>query len=118
MGAEVKPDEIRSEPLARALAERYLAYALSTITQRALAGCARRAEAGASAVAVRHARCCGLNPAAGFKKCARVVGDVIGKYHPHGDLAVYDALVRLAQDFARALSADRRPGQFRQCRRR
>jgi len=42
----------------------------------------------------------GLNPAAGFKKCARVVGDVIGKFHPHGDQAVYDALVRLAQDFA------------------
>ena len=45
-------------------------------------------------------RLLGLNPAAGFKKCARVVGDVIGKYHPHGDQAVYDALVRLAQDFA------------------
>ena len=41
-----------------------------------------------------------LDPAPGFKKCARVVGDVIGKYHPHGDVAVYDALVRLAQDFA------------------
>ena len=41
-----------------------------------------------------------LDPASGFKKCARVVGDVIGKYHPHGDQAVYDALVRLAQDFA------------------
>ena len=40
-----------------------------------------------------------LNPDAGFKKCARVVGDVIGKYHPHGDQAIYDALVRLAQDF-------------------
>jgi topoisomerase IV subunit A len=39
-----------------------------------------------------------LDPASGFKKCARVVGDVIGKYHPHGDQAVYDALVRLAQD--------------------
>ena len=42
----------------------------------------------------------GLNPEAGFKKCARVVGDVIGKFHPHGDQAVYDTLVRLAQDFA------------------
>src|SRR5258707_15331596 len=41
-----------------------------------------------------------LDHASGFKKCARVVGDVIGKYHPHGDQAVYDALVRLAQDFA------------------
>jgi topoisomerase-4 subunit A len=41
-----------------------------------------------------------LDPNQGFKKCARVVGDVIGKYHPHGDQAVYDAMVRLAQDFA------------------
>ena len=59
-----------------------------------------------------------LDPGAAFKKCARVVGDVIGKFHPHGDQAVYDALVRLAQDFAAALSAGRRAGQFRQCRRR
>ena len=45
-------------------------------------------------------RLLGLDPASGFKKCARVVGDVIGKYHPHGDQSVYDALVRLAQDFS------------------
>ena len=99
MGAQVKPDDIRSEPLARALAERYLAYALSTITQRALPD----ARDGLKPVHRRllHAmRLLGLNPAAGFKKCARVVGDVIGKYHPHGDLAIYEALVRLAQDFA------------------
>ena len=99
MGAQVKPDDIRSEPLARALAERYLAYALSTITQRALPD----VRDGLKPVHRRlmHAmRLLGLNPAAGFKKCARVVGDVIGKYHPHGDLAIYEALVRLAQDFA------------------
>jgi topoisomerase-4 subunit A len=99
MGAELKPDDIRSEPLERALAERYLAYALSTITQRALPD----ARDGLKPVHRRllHAmRLLGLNPAAGFKKCARVVGDVIGKYHPHGDLAIYEALVRLAQDFA------------------
>ncbi len=99
MGAEIKSDDIRSEPLERALAERYLAYALSTITQRALPD----ARDGLKPVHRRllHAmRLLGLNPAAGFKKCARVVGDVIGKYHPHGDLAIYEALVRLAQDFA------------------
>src|SRR6202521_2234363 len=99
MGAAVKHDEIRSEPLARMLSERYLAYALSTITQRALPD----ARDGLKPVHRRllHAmRLLGLNPAAGFKKCARVVGDVIGKFHPHGDQAVYDALVRLAQDFA------------------
>jgi topoisomerase-4 subunit A len=99
MGTQVKPDDIRSEPLAQALAERYLAYALSTITQRALPD----VRDGLKPVHRRlmHAmRLLGLNPAAGFKKCARVVGDVIGKYHPHGDLAIYEALVRLAQDFA------------------
>ena len=45
-----------------------------------------------------------LNPDQGFNKCARIVGEVMGKFHPHGDQSIYDALVRLAQDFARALS--------------
>jgi topoisomerase-4 subunit A len=92
-------DEIRPAPLNKALSERYLAYALSTITQRALPD----VRDGLKPVHRRllHAmRELGLNPQAGFKKCARVVGDVIGRFHPHGDQAVYDALVRLAQDFA------------------
>jgi topoisomerase-4 subunit A len=99
MGEVPFKDDIRPEPLGKALAERYLAYALSTITSRALPD----ARDGLKPVHRRllHAmRELGLNPAAGFKKCARVVGDVIGKFHPHGDQAVYDALVRLAQDFA------------------
>src|ERR1700760_4820668 len=98
MGAPIKPDDIRSEKLSTALAERSLAYALSTITSRALPD----ARDGLKPVHRRllHAmRELGLNPAAGFKKCARVVGDVIGKFHPHGDQAVYDALVRPPQDF-------------------
>ena len=53
-----------------------------------------------------------------YVKCARVVGDVMGKYHPHGDTAIYDTLVRMAQDFSHALHADRRPGQLRLGRRR
>jgi topoisomerase-4 subunit A len=92
-------DDIRPAPLSKALSERYLAYALSTITQRALPD----VRDGLKPVHRRllHAmRELGLNPQAGFKKCARVVGDVIGRFHPHGDQAVYDALVRLAQDFA------------------
>ena len=92
-------DDIRPEPLGKALAERYLAYALSTITQRALPD----ARDGLKPVHRRvlwAMRLLGLNPASGFKKSARIVGDVIGKYHPHGDQSVYDALVRLAQDFA------------------
>jgi topoisomerase-4 subunit A len=99
MGSLPINDDIRPEPLADALSQRYLAYALSTITQRALPD----VRDGLKPVHRRvlwAMRLLGLNPAAGFKKCARVVGDVIGKYHPHGDLAIYDALVRLAQDFA------------------
>src|ERR1700688_823497 len=90
---------IIDESLNDALSRRYLAYALSTITQRALPD----VRDGLKPVHRRllHAmRELGLNPPAGFKKCARVVGDVIGRFHPHGDQAVYDALVRLAQDFA------------------
>jgi topoisomerase-4 subunit A len=85
--------------LRTALEERYLQYALSTITGRALPD----ARDGLKPVhrrllyAMQQLR---LDPDAAFKKCARVVGDVIGKFHPHGDQAVYDALVRLAQDFA------------------
>jgi topoisomerase-4 subunit A len=99
MGEAPIKDNITPQPLSRALSERYLAYALSTITARALPD----ARDGLKPVHRRllHAmRELGLNPEAGFKKCARVVGDVIGKFHPHGDQAVYDALVRLAQDFA------------------
>jgi len=90
---------IEDTPLADALGERYLAYALSTIMSRSLPD----VRDGLKPVhrrliyAMHQLR---LDPAAGFKKCARVVGDVIGKFHPHGDAAVYEALVRLAQDFA------------------
>ena len=87
------------DPLREALEERYLAYALSTIMHRALPD----ARDGLKPVHRRllyAMRLLRLDPGAAFKKCARVVGDVIGKFHPHGDQAVYDALVRLAQDFA------------------
>ncbi len=99
MTATEPQDEIRPVALADALGERYLAYALSTIMSRSLPD----VRDGLKPVhrrllyAMRELR---LNPEAGFKKCARVVGDVIGKFHPHGDAAVYDALVRLAQSFA------------------
>ncbi|HXS07971.1 MAG TPA: DNA topoisomerase IV subunit A, partial [Rhizomicrobium sp.] len=99
MAVAVKPDEIRPESLARALAERYLAYALSTITQRALPD----ARDGLKPVHRRilyGMRLLRLSPDSGFKKSAKVVGDVMGSFHPHGDQAIYDALVRLAQDFA------------------
>ena len=82
-----------------ALGERYLSYALSTIMARSLPD----VRDGLKPVhrrllfAMRELR---LNPESGFKKCARIVGDVMGKFHPHGDAAIYDAMVRLAQSFA------------------
>jgi topoisomerase-4 subunit A len=91
--------EIRETGLAEALGERYLSYALSTIMARSLPDVRDGLKPVHRRIlyAMRQLR---LDPGSGFKKCARVVGDVIGKYHPHGDAAVYDALVRLAQDFA------------------
>ena len=86
-------------PFDSALSERYLVYALSTITARSLPDL----RDGLKPVHRRllwAMRLLRLDPAAGYKKCARVVGDVIGKYHPHGDQSVYDAMVRLAQTFA------------------
>ncbi|NWH08596.1 MAG: DNA topoisomerase IV subunit A [Alphaproteobacteria bacterium] len=106
-----KDDDIRDEPLAGALGERYLAYALSTIMHRALPD----VRDGLKPVQRRiiHAmRVLGLDPNTAFKKCARVVGDVIGKFHPHGDSAVYDALVRLAQDFAQRYPLIEGQGNF------
>src|ERR1700689_2943193 len=101
MGERLIPDPsgVQEIALRDALEERYLAYALSTIMHRALPD----ARDGLKPVhrrllhAMRQLR---LDPGAAFKKCARVVGDVIGKFHPHDDQSVYDALVRLAQDFA------------------
>src|SRR5436190_16800234 len=101
MGKALIPPEGNVEPvnLREALEERYLAYALSTIMGRALPD----VRDGLKPVhrrllfAMRQLK---LDPGSGFKKSARVVGDVIGKYHPHGDQSVYDALVRLAQQFA------------------
>jgi topoisomerase-4 subunit A len=93
------PTPIEPIKLRDALEERYLAYALSTIMGRALPD----VRDGLKPVHRRilHAmRELKLDPDGAYKKCARVVGDVIGKFHPHGDQAVYDALVRLAQDFA------------------
>ena len=90
---------IEDTPLAAALSERYLAYALSTIMSRSLPD-VRDGLKPVHRRLIYAMHLLKLDPASGFKKCARVVGDVIGKFHPHGDVAVYEALVRLAQDFA------------------
>jgi topoisomerase-4 subunit A len=95
------PDQssVIETPFDAALSERYLVYALSTITARSLPD----VRDGLKPVHRRllwAMRLLRLDPAGAYKKSARVVGDVIGKYHPHGDQSVYDAMVRLAQDFA------------------
>lgn len=91
--------DLQETQLSDALSQRYLAYALSTITSRSLPD----VRDGLKPVhrrllyAMRELK---LNPETGYKKCARIVGDVMGKYHPHGDGAIYDAMVRLAQEFS------------------
>ena len=92
-------NQILDAPFDSALSERYLVYALSTITARSLPD----VRDGLKPVHRRllwAMRLLRMDPGAAYKKSARVVGDVIGKYHPHGDASVYDAMVRLAQDFA------------------
>src|SRR5260370_515689 len=93
------PAEIHDVPLRDALEERYLAYAISTIMHRALP------EAGDGMKPVPRRilhgmRLLRLGPGTPFKKSAKIVGDVMGSFHPHGDQAIYDAMVRLAQDFS------------------
>lgn len=111
MTEQTTAENIKDVQLAGALSERYLAYAMSTIVARSLPD----VRDGLKPVhrrllyAMRQLK---LDPNSGFKKCARVVGDVIGKYHPHGDSSVYEAMVRLAQDFARALSVGGWSGQL------
>ena len=97
--ASPEPAAIDDIPFDGALSERYLVYALSTITARSLPDL----RDGLKPVHRRllwAMRALKLDPAQAHKKSARVVGDVIGKFHPHGDTAVYDAMVRLAQDFS------------------
>ena len=91
--------EIRDVDFADALGERYLSYALSTIMARSLPDVRDGLKPVHRRIlhAMNELR---MDPDGGYKKCARVVGDVTGKYHPHGEIAVYDALTRLAQDFA------------------
>jgi topoisomerase-4 subunit A len=94
-----KPVPIEPIGLKDALEERYLAYALSTIMHRALPDVRDGLKPVHRRIlyAMRELK---LDPAGGYKKCAKIVGEVMGNFHPHGDQAIYDALVRLAQEFA------------------
>ena len=120
MGPRLIPPEkgdVEEVALREALEERYLAYALSTIMNRALPD----ARDGLKPVHRRilyGMRLLRLDPGSAFKKSAKVVGDVMGNFHPHGDQAIYDAHGAAGAGFRAALSADRRAGQFRQRRRR
>src|SRR5262245_26486729 len=95
------PPPLPIEPikLKAALAQRSLAYALSTIMHRALPDVRDGLKPVHRRIlyAMRELK---LDPTGGYKKCAKIVGEVMGNFHPHGDQAIYDALVRLAQDFA------------------
>src|SRR5262245_26961113 len=99
MAAPIPAADIRDVDFADALGERYLSYALSTIMSRSLPDVRDGLKPVHRRIlhAMQQLR---MDPDAAYKKSARVVGDVIGKFHPHGDVAVYEALVRLAQDFA------------------
>src|ERR1700693_239257 len=105
MGKHIKPPPIppsgKAEDvnLREALEERYLAYALSTIMGRALPD-ARDGLKPVHRRVLYGMHTLKLDPGAAFKKCAKIVGDVMGSFHPHGDQPIYEALVRLAQDFA------------------
>ena len=92
-------DIVREVDLKEALGERYLAYALSTIMQRALPDVRDGLKPVHRRLLYAMQRLT-LDPNSSFKKCARVVGDVMGQFHPHGDQSIYDALVRLAQNFS------------------
>jgi topoisomerase-4 subunit A len=99
MSTETLTAPIEPIPFTDALSQRYLAYALSTITARSLPDVRDGLKPVQRRIlfAMLKLR---LDPDSGYKKCARVVGDVIGKFHPHGEGAIYDAMVRLAQEFA------------------
>ena len=99
MSTETVPAPIEPIAFTDALSQRYLAYALSTITARSLPDVRDGLKPVQRRIlyAMLKLR---LDPEGGYKKCARVVGDVIGKFHPHGEGAIYDAMVRLAQEFA------------------
>ncbi len=96
---ELQNENIGLTPFSKAISERYLAYALSTITSRSLPDVRDGLKPVHRRVlfAMMQLK---LNHNVSFKKSARVVGDVMGKFHPHGDAAIYDSMVRMAQDFA------------------
>ena len=97
--SEVVHNNIENVGFVEAISERYLTYALSTIMSRSLPD-VRDGLKPVHRRVIYAMHVLRLDPASGYKKCARIVGDVMGKFHPHGDASIYDSLVRLAQDFS------------------
>jgi topoisomerase-4 subunit A len=110
-GEDGSGGRILDEPLMEALSRRYLAYALSTISSRALPD-VRDGLKPVHRRVLYAMHTMQLNPAAAARKCAKVVGEVMGNFHPHGDQSIYDALVRLAQDFAQRIPLVEGQGNF------
>ncbi|MBB3526119.1 MULTISPECIES: DNA topoisomerase IV subunit A [Rhizobium] len=117
MGQEILPpsggddDHIQPVDLKAALEQRYLAYALSTIMHRALPD-VRDGLKPVHRRIVYAMNEMGLRPTSAFRKCAKIVGEVMGNYHPHGDQSIYDALARLAQDFSQRYTLVNGQGNF------
>ncbi|MBY5562128.1 DNA topoisomerase IV subunit A [Rhizobium leguminosarum] len=117
MGQEILPpsggddDHIQPVDLKAALEQRYLAYALSTIMHRALPD-VRDGLKPVHRRIVYAMNEMGLRPNSAFRKCAKIVGEVMGNYHPHGDQSIYDALARLAQDFSQRYTLVNGQGNF------
>ncbi|MBX4869738.1 DNA topoisomerase IV subunit A [Rhizobium bangladeshense] len=117
MGQEILPpsggddDNIQPVDLRAALEQRYLAYALSTIMHRALPD-VRDGLKPVHRRIVYAMNEMGLRPTSAFRKCAKIVGEVMGNYHPHGDQSIYDALARLAQDFSQRYTLVNGQGNF------
>ncbi|WFU10076.1 DNA topoisomerase IV subunit A [Rhizobium sp. CB3090] len=104
-------DSILPVDLKAALEERYLAYALSTIMHRALPDVRDGLKPVHRRIVYAMSEM-GLRPTAAFRKCAKIVGEVMGNYHPHGDQSIYDALARLAQDFSQRYTLVNGQGNF------
>ena len=103
--------EVRDTPITDEVSESFLAYSLSVITSRAIPDVRDGLKPVQRRILYSMLRM-GLRPESPHRKCARVVGDTMGKYHPHGDAAIYDALVRMGQNFSRAVPLVDPQGNF------
>ena len=117
MDIEWKEGKIINTPLEGQMKNSYIDYAMSVIVTRALPDVRDGLKPVHRRILYAMSEA-GMLPSKAYKKSARIVGDVLGKYHPHGDTAVYESAVRMAQDFSIALSAGRRTRELRLCRRR